>query len=123
MKAILIDPFTRSIDEVNYSGDYREIYKLIDCDTFDIACFSHEGVDADVFVDDEGLFVEEQQFFYIEGCHSPLAGKGLVLGCNGEGDSIGSPLTLREVREIVHFGMLCKINGAVFFVPFGDEDE
>jgi len=34
MKAYLIDPFTKTISMVEYSGDYNEIYKLIECDTF-----------------------------------------------------------------------------------------
>ena len=29
MRAILIDPFTQTIEEVEYSGDYKDIYALI----------------------------------------------------------------------------------------------
>ena len=29
MKAILIDPFDQCVSEVDYNGDYKEIYKLI----------------------------------------------------------------------------------------------
>ena len=36
MKAILIDPFDESVSEVEYNGDYKEIYNLADCRTFDV---------------------------------------------------------------------------------------
>jgi len=32
MRAILIDPFTRTIKEVDYNGDYRQIYTFIGAD-------------------------------------------------------------------------------------------
>jgi hypothetical protein len=35
MKAILINPFDQTIKETEYTGDYREIYSLVDCRTFD----------------------------------------------------------------------------------------
>ena len=35
MKAILINPHKETITEVEYSGNYKEIYDLIDCRTFD----------------------------------------------------------------------------------------
>jgi hypothetical protein len=31
MKAILINPKLQTIKEINYSGDYKEIYKLTEC--------------------------------------------------------------------------------------------
>ena len=36
MRAILIDPFAKEITEVDYDGDYKKIYDLIDCKTFDV---------------------------------------------------------------------------------------
>ena len=31
MKAILIDPILKEVKEVDYSADYKDIYKLIEC--------------------------------------------------------------------------------------------
>ena len=33
MKAILINPFDQTIKETEYTGDYREIYSLVECRT------------------------------------------------------------------------------------------
>ena len=65
MKAYLIDPFTKTISMVEYSGDYNEIYKLIECDTFTCADFNEFG--DTVFVDDEGLINGKDQEFFLIG--------------------------------------------------------
>ena len=57
MKAILINPFNQTITEVEYSGNFKEIYKLIDCSTFD--CINIDD-DNTLFVDDEGLLKENR---------------------------------------------------------------
>ena len=101
MKAILIDPFTRSVSEVEYSGNYKDIYDLIDCDTFTLASIDPDG--DGIFVDDEGLFKPEQAFFWHKGYPQPLAGKGLVLGCDEEGESISPKTTLEEVKANTQF--------------------
>ena len=36
MKAILINPFTRSVSEVEYSGNIQEIYDMLNCGTFTV---------------------------------------------------------------------------------------
>lgn len=108
-KAILIDPVTQTITEVQWSGDFHHIYKLIDCDTFDVARINSEG--DGIFIDDEGLFKEEQSFFHHSDYHQPLAGKGLILGCDDEGESVVPSCTLEEVRSKVRFVVPLRING------------
>ena len=50
MKAILINPHEKIITEVEYSGNYKEIYSFIDCRTFDcVRLTPHE----DMYIDDE----------------------------------------------------------------------
>lgn len=56
MRAILIDPFTETIVEVEFDGNYKSIYPLIDCETFD--CVSVDKNDT-LYVDDEGLLAEQ----------------------------------------------------------------
>ena len=106
MKAYLIDPFARAITEVEYNGDYNEIYDLIDCDVF--ACVDIDCKGNTVFIDDEGLITgKEQEFFNIthdeQGASQPLAGKGLVLGTDKEGESVAPSLTIEELRKRVKF--------------------
>lgn len=99
MKAYLIDPFTQTITEVEYNGDYRNIYTHIDAEIFTTAQFNDFG--DTVFVDDEGLWKEEQEFFLVAGYPQPLAGKGLVLGCDDEGESVEPSITIDQLRASV----------------------
>jgi hypothetical protein len=100
MRAILIDPFTQTIEEVDYSGDYKDIYSLIECDLFTTVYLPNTSDDT-LFVDDEGLYVENQRFFKIDGFEQPLAGRGLLLGTDEEGESIDCMSTVEEVKAIV----------------------
>jgi len=100
MRAILIDPFTQTIEEVDYSGDYKDIYGLIQCDLFTTVYLPNTSDDT-LFVDDEGLYVENQRFFKIDGFHQPLAGCGLLLGTDKEGESTDCMSTVEEVKAIV----------------------
>ena len=117
MRSILIDPFTRTITEVEYTGNYKQIYDLIDCETYDVARINEHG--DGIFVDDEGLFKEgEQRFFLYEDYHQPLAGKGLILGCDMDtGESVATTLTLAEVIDKVEFVTPVRINGMIEFLP------
>lgn len=99
--AYLIDPFERSVQEVNYWGDYKEIYKHIKCDLFTCVYLNTEN-DC-VFVDDEGLWKDNQAFFRIEGYPEPLAGRGLVLGTDDEGESCSPKLSFDDVRRMISF--------------------
>lgn len=106
MKAILIDPFEHSIKEVEYSGDFRQIYELIGAECFDVVRISHED---SIFVDDMGLMNNPTHFFIHEGYLSPLAGKGLVLGCDENGDSISPVTTVEEVKSKVKFANIFQL--------------
>ena len=119
MNAYLIDPFNYTINPVEYDGDFKSIYQLIDCDTFDCTRFNQHG--DGVFVDDEGLISgKEQAFFVIQGYPNPLAGKGLVLGCDMDtGESKDPHVTLEWLRENVTFGFPMVIGGQVAFFPTG----
>lgn len=101
MKAILIDPFARTVEEVEYTGEYTNINEHIKAQYFDVVRINRKG-DA-IFVDDEGLINgnENQQFFGWIGYANPLAGRGLVLGTDDEGESISPSIDLETVRKHV----------------------
>ena len=40
MRTIIINPFDQTIKEAVFTGDYHEIYHLIDCQLFDIVRLS-----------------------------------------------------------------------------------
>ena len=56
-----------------------------------------------IYVDDEGLFVEDQLFFTYHGDNysQTLGGNGLILGVDSEGNSISPTITVKEVEEAV----------------------
>ena len=102
MRAILINPNNKTVKEVDYDGDYISIYKLIGCSTFDVigTSTSNDGI----YVDDEGLFAKEQaywKFALSSGIHIKLVNKGLVLGCNDEGDSIAPDSTVEDIKKSI----------------------
>ena len=101
MKAILINPFDETIEEIEYSGNWRDISNLIECDMFTVAYF--DDTDDSVYVDDEGLYVENQAFFTIGSYPPPRAGRGLLLGTDEEGDSTDCKTTLEEAKAMVQF--------------------
>ena len=101
MRAILIDPFTREITEVEHNDDFRQIYEFIGADAFDAARLEDGQI---IYVDDEGLFRDDQKFWSIEG--RVLAGKGLVLGVNAAGESIAAVGSIEEWRERIRWRKL-----------------
>src|SRR5512143_3417531 len=105
MKAILIDPFDETVTEVEHNGDYRQIYTLLSHPEHKVDCFTvvqiHQG-DA-IFVDDEGLLKNPKRFFVWKGYPQPLAGKGLILGTDDEGNSVDAVATVDEVKKRVSF--------------------
>lgn len=101
MKAFLIDPVARTIEEVEHDGSLDSIYRLIGADCFACASFDADGNGA--YVDDEGLLKPNQEFFLIDGYPQPLAGKGLVLGCDELGETIEPTLSLEDLRNKTRF--------------------
>jgi hypothetical protein len=101
MKAYLIDPFAKTVTEYEYNGDYKSIYVFIDASTFDVARLDKgDGI----YIDDNGLISgKHQEFFLVQGYPTPLAGKGLLLGCDNEGNSTSPHLTFDEFTSMVTF--------------------
>jgi len=99
MKTILINPFNQTITEVEYSGNFKEIYKLIDCSTFD--CINIDD-DNTLFVDDEGLLQENRYFHWKD--YTNLAGKALIIGVDYQtGEDCDTSWSLQEVENMVEW--------------------
>lgn len=98
MKGILINPFDETIKEVVYTGDYREIYDLVECRTFD--CVSIYDTQ-DMYIDDEGLLINNQRFFSIN--DSNYGGKALLLSHDDEGETTGTNLDLQMVKDMIQW--------------------
>jgi len=99
MKGILINPYDETIKEVEYTGDYREIYSLIECRVFDCVRLTIEN---DMFIDDEGLLLRGvQRYFSIKDRN--YAGKALLLAHDDEGESVATTFTLEEAKDMVEW--------------------
>ena len=98
MKGILINPFDETVKEVEYTGDFHEIYYLTDCQTFDISRIS---ITDDLYIDDEGLLKDNNRYFTLFG--SNYAGKALILGHDEEGETTPTSFTKDEIKLEVSF--------------------
>jgi hypothetical protein len=110
MRAILIDTYAKEVREVDFNGDYKHIYELLSDPNHKVDIYEAVRIDAKetIFVDEEGLLKEmdnpgEIAFFRWKGGHQALAGNGLILSTDEEGESVASELTLDFVRDHVIF--------------------
>ena len=105
MKAILINPKLQTINEINYSGDYKDIYKLTECSTF--TCVYPFNLNEDViYLDDEGLLKQSNYCFTFrcDNGHNPiLCGNALILGTDEEGESQDVESSIDEIKRRVSF--------------------
>lgn len=103
MRAVLIDSKSRTVTDVEYNGDYKEIYRFTGCEIFTLVRGLPGGDDA--YVDDEGLLhlTRDSMFFRIPWYPSPIAGNALILSCNEEGESEASKNDADFYRPHVSF--------------------
>lgn len=110
-KAYLINPWQNTIMIVDfeYGGSYTQIRNLIGTEEAPDPTFSAVDIDDkhSIYIDDEGLFREDQAFFQLKGYPQPLQGKGLVLGIDYDtGESVPPTLSLEDVNALIHFPMV-----------------
>ena len=105
MKAILINPEERTIRHVSYDGDYKSIYRLIRCTTFE-AVYPFDNVDT-LWIDEEGLLKESNFAFNIRAdnpkFNQTIMGMALVLGTDAEGESVECLSSLDDIKSRVNF--------------------
>ena len=103
MEAYFIDSENKTVSMIDYDGDWRSIKQIVGCDMFTVLNLNEEG--DSLFIDDEGLIIdqENQNYFWFEGYPTMLAGNGLVLGTDKEGESIEPCMPIEWVRERVRF--------------------
>jgi len=100
MKGVLVDPYTRTIENVEV-GDWTDIQKHLQCRFFCSGGYD-EGGDA-IYVNDEGLY-EETEFWYAPDVYPyPYAGRVLFLGINrANGESQDAWLDAEDVADMDH---------------------
>lgn len=100
----LINPEQQTIEAVSLTGGAHhldDMQRLLECRIITLAPL--DGIDG-IYCDDEGLLRNDvQHFFGVRGRTEPIAGRGLVLGVDGDGFDISPSLTLEALRERVCF--------------------
>ena len=84
MRAVKIDPVSRTVTEINLKKNpnctLEELYEIIGCDLVELV-----QIDADMVmvVDEEGKCKTVQGAFTFIGSGMIIAGTAIILGCNG----------------------------------------
>ncbi len=105
INGILIDPFQKKVTtvKVDTTNTLKSKYDLIGCSMVETVNYTHKSVIEDIWCDEEGLMKPrgEQRFFKISKLpylhRGVIAGRGLILGSDNEGDTISTSLTIEEV--------------------------
>lgn len=102
--AILIDPNTHIIDEVDIDLNcLLVISNLIGCSLIEIVEFP-DWVDCLIIIDEEGKLKNPPlRCFVVRHFHDILAGRGLVVGTDAKGNFIKPHLSLLDVADRVDF--------------------
>ena len=109
VRAILIDPFACTVTEVEHdASDYRHIYTLLSHESMPVDCFTCAYSDRlqpgeAIYVDDNGLLKPCDRFFVFAGYPDPLAGKGLILGSDEDGETAAATSDLDSIRARIVF--------------------
>ena len=101
MRAILIDPFTRKVSEIDTDASLDDLYALLDVDLITVI---RVGAGHAMILDDEGLLKDKsvQAYFMLVGMDQPLAGKALILA-DEYGENRPATLPLSMVEEKVRW--------------------
>lgn len=101
MRGILINPHEQSISNVETDGSLADIRRILGIEWFTTIQWDQRN---HLIVDDEGLLREAPgPFFQIAGYDQPLAGRGLILGLDREGDHVDTTLGLFYMLDKVTF--------------------
>lgn len=99
MRAILIDPFTRTVSDIDTDAGLDSLYDILQVDMITVM---QVGASHCLILDDEGLLKSKigQEYFQLRGMDQPLAGRGLILA-DEYGESRPATLNLAEVEDKV----------------------
>ena len=123
MFGYLIDPEMEQITTIDYNGDYKEITNIMKAPS-GLFCVVplYDDDRVDVFLDDEGLYVQDQYFWMHRNYPQPLCGCGLVLGLDDEGDSVSPDVQLVDLSFDVRF-IGDRATMQLFMKLYGDRED
>jgi len=84
--------------------NYKDYYKFLECDIFDVVTIDWKGYQLSLFVDDEGLLKSGNCGREIEGTCQPLFGNIVVCGgVDEEGNTMSVPIKMQilDLMDII----------------------
>jgi hypothetical protein len=107
IKAILIDTLNKEVKEVTYTegeNSLKEIYQLLRCNCITSAdSYVFNPIGHTLFVDDEGLLLDEPFGAFQIANGQVLSGNGLIVSTDDEGETQSHNLKIEVLRSIVKF--------------------
>ena len=111
MKAYLIDPFLKTITEIEHSGSLADLYAHTRCSIVEAVGLNQDN--DTVYIDEEGLLkdLSKQAFFEVGGDvrSVALAGYGLVSGTTQDGNMCSPAATIDTIKGMVKFKTLDEL--------------
>lgn len=101
MRAILIDPFTRTVSDIDTDAGLDDLYNILQCDMITVIPVSPGHA---MILDDEGLLKDRdtQAYFELRGVPQPFAGRALIVA-DEEGENRAATFELGLIRSSVNF--------------------
>lgn len=116
MRAILIDPEKRTINELQFEGGengYKTIQAALGCDSFTQGAYLNGSIEAGfdvLYVSDDEISEESSPQFWFQvdanrepPSSYPLSGLGFVIGIDREGEECDARIGLDELRRRITF--------------------
>ena len=99
MRAIFIDPASKTVTAIDTTGDPDDLYRLLGCASVDSVSVTMGEI---LYIDDEGLMADEPgPFFALDGHDDPLPGRGIILGLDVYGKHHGSHMRVVDAAAMI----------------------
>ncbi len=106
MKAILIDPISKTVTPVEVDGTLEGFYKILKCSIIEPARAPLLAGKDFIYMDEEAMlkFIDDDdQFFFSVHNYGIIAGRGIVTAVDEQGESTDCVSTLELVKSMVEF--------------------
>jgi hypothetical protein len=112
MRGVLVDPYAETVTDVEYDGDINSMYKILRVNIVEVAPMA-DG--EDMWVDEEGLLTvtADTKFIVSSLYHQPLAGRGLILSTDDDGETTASKHDAEYYRGMFQFLTAAQVRSAV----------
>lgn len=101
IRAVLIDPSSKEVRDIEITPRLENFYEVIECETIE-AVYPPQFSPDHLYVDEEGSFDPELAAFKIRG-YGVIVGKAILLGTNRQGESISPVNKAEDIEWLITF--------------------